>query len=84
MAKYSRENELEIVRLYVDEHKNTNEIAKIFNTYNTTIRRILLRNNVELRSYGVARRRVNLEDIKDKEGTSDFDYFLGLLALMDV
>lgn len=80
MAKYSRENELEIVRLYVDEHKNTNEIAKIFNTYNTTIRRILLRNNVELRSYGVAQRRVNLEDIKDKEGTSDFDYFLGLLA----
>lgn len=78
--KYSEEQEKEIIKLYVEENRNTNEIAKIFGTYNTTIRRILLRNNVEIRSYGVARRKVSLEDIKSKEGTPDFDYFIGLLA----
>lgn len=78
--KYSADKEKEIVRLYTEENKNTVEIAKLFNTYNTTIRRILLRNNVEVRSYGIARRFVELQDIKSKEGTRDFDYFLGLLA----
>lgn len=80
MAKFSKEIESEMVRLYVDENKNTNEIAKIFGTYNTSVRRVLLRNDVLLRSYGVAQRKVNLEDISNKEGTSDFDYFIGLLA----
>lgn len=78
--KFSEDKEKEIVRLYVEENKNTNEIAKIFGTYNTSIRRVLLRNNIEIRSYGVAQRKVQLEDIKSKEGTKDFDYFLGLLA----
>lgn len=78
--KFSEDKEKEIIRLYVEENKNTNEIAKIFNTYNTSIRRVLLRNNVEIRSYGVALRKVQLSDIKSKEGTRDFDYFLGLLA----
>lgn len=80
MRKFSNEIESEMVRLYVDEGKNTNEIAKVFNTYNTSVRRVLIRNNVELRSYGVAQRRVSLQDIKVKEGTPDFDYFIGLLA----
>ena len=78
--KYSKDKELEIIRLYTEENKNTNEIAKIFGTYNTTIRRILVRNNIDIRSYGVAQRKVELEDIKNKENTRDFDYFLGLLA----
>lgn len=78
--KYSKEKEKEIIRLYTEENKNTNEIAKVFNTYNTTIRRILLRNGIELRSYGVAQQKVSLQDITSKEGTQDFDYFLGLLA----
>lgn len=80
MGKFSKEIETEMIRLYVNENKNTNEIAKIFNTYNTSVRRVLLRNNIELRSYGVAQRRVHLKDIKDKEKTPDFDYFIGLLA----
>ena len=78
--KYSEEKEKEIIRLYIEENKNTNEIAKLFNTYNTTIRRILLRNNIELRSYGVAQQKITLQNISSKEGTQDFDYFLGLLA----
>lgn len=78
--KFSEDKEQEIIRLYTEENKNTNEIAKLYNTYNTSIRRVLERNNILIRSYGVAQRKVNLEDIKSKEGTSDFDYFLGLLA----
>lgn len=78
--KFSEDKEQEIIRLYTEEGKNTNEIAKIYGTYNTSIRRVLERNNVEIRSYGVAQRKVELNDIKSKEGTRDFDYFLGLLA----
>lgn len=80
MAKFSKEVEKEMVRLYVDERKNTVEIANIFGTYNTSVRRVLLRNNVEIRSSKEAHKNVCLEDIKDKEGTRDFDYFIGLLA----
>lgn len=78
--KFSDEKEQEIVRLYTEENKNTNELATIFNTYNTSIRRVLLRNNIKPRTYGVALRKIELEDIKSKEGTPDFDYFIGLLA----
>lgn len=78
--KFSEEKEQEIIRLYTEEGKNTNEIAKIYGTYNTSIRRVLERNNVEIRSYGIAQRKIELSDIKSKEGTRDFDYFLGLLA----
>lgn len=78
--KFSEDIEKEIIRLYVEENKNTNEIASIFGTYNTSVRRVLLRNNIEIRSYGVAQRFVELDDIKSKEGSRDFDYFLGLLA----
>ena len=35
--KFSDETEREIIRLYVEESKNTNEIASIFGTYNTSI-----------------------------------------------
>lgn len=78
--KFSDEKEFEIIRLYTEENKNTNEIAKIFDTYNTSIRRVLLRNNIPIRSYGEAQRKISLQDVKSKEGTKDFDYFLGLLA----
>lgn len=78
--KFSEEKEKEIIRLYTEENKNTNEIAQLFQTYNTSIRRVLQRNNVTIRSNAEAKRRVSLEDIKQKEGTRDFDYFLGLLA----
>ncbi len=78
--KFNEEKEKEIVRLYTEENKSTLEIANIFGTYNTSIRRVLERNNVKIRSYSEAQRFVALEDISLKEGTPDFDYFLGLLA----
>lgn len=78
--KFSKEKEEEIIRLYTKENKNTVEIANIFDTYNTSIRRVLKRNNIKIRSNSEARRFIELEDISSKEGTQDFDYFLGLLA----
>lgn len=77
--KFSKDKEDEIIRLYI-QGKNTNQIAKLYNTYNTSIRRVLLRNNIEIRPNGADRRKVELSDIKQKESTRDFDYFLGLLA----
>lgn len=77
--KYTKEQELEIVRLYVEDGKNQKEIAEIFGTYNTTIRRILLRNNIEVLGNSERQRKINLSDIKPKEGTDAFDYFLGVL-----
>lgn len=77
--KFSSELESNMIKLYLDG-KNTNEIAKIFGTYNTSVRRVLLRNNIELRSSSEAHRVVNLEDIKSKENTPEFDYFIGLIA----
>lgn len=78
--KFSEDKEKEIIRLYTEEHKNTVEIADIFSTYNTSIRRVLERNSVKIRSYSESHRFVELEDISSKEGTNDFDYFIGLLA----
>lgn len=78
--KFSEDKEKEIIRLYTEEGKNTVEIANIFNTYNTSIRRVLKRNNIKIRSNSEAHRVVELEDISSKESTRDFDYFIGLLA----
>lgn len=78
--KFSDEDINEIIRLYVEEEKTTVEIASKFGTYNTSIKRVLERYNIPIRGVGVARRTIKLEDIKSKEGTDDFDYFIGLLA----
>lgn len=49
--KFNKEKEKEIIRLYTEEAKSTLEIAKIFGTYNTSIRRVLERNDIKIRSY---------------------------------
>mgnify|MGYP001378882525 CR=1 FL=1 len=43
-------NEEQIVDLYVNECKSTYEIAQIFKTYPNKIRRVLIRNNVEMKN----------------------------------
>ena len=77
---YTSEVKDKIVELYSKEHKNTVEIAKMFNTYNTTIRRILIERKVPLVSIGERLRKVTLDSIKNQEGSPNFDYFLGILA----
>lgn len=68
-------NEQEIVEKY-NNGQNTLSLAKELKTYNTTIRRILLRNNVKIRSYSEAQRRVKYNPFSLEKS----QYWLGLLA----
>lgn len=80
VEKFSKEKENEIIKMYVNENKTQKEIANYFGTYNTSIRRVLLRNNITIRSNSELLSFVKLENLKNKEGTESFDYFLGILA----
>lgn len=59
--------------------RNTNSIAKEFGTYNTSIRRILLKNNVKLRSYSEANATFKGNPFKDLSNRNVM-YWLGILA----
>jgi len=77
-TKFSEEKEKEIIRLY-KEGMNQKEIGKLYNTYNTSIKRVLERNNVPKRDRAHDRRSVNknpFEDLSSKE----VQYWLGYLA----
>jgi len=72
-------DEINIVNLY-KQGKTQNEIAKIYNTYNTSIRRILLRNNIIPRNpkkIGEDRRLVKGNPFLNSPHK---DYWIGLLA----
>ena len=71
----SKVKENYIIKLY-NKGKTQKEIARIFKTYNTTIRRVLLRNNIKIRSNS------EIQSFIDKNpfsNNSKSDYFLGLL-----
>lgn len=68
-------NEQEIVEKY-NNGQNTLSLAKELKTYNTTIRRILLRNNVKIRSYSEAQCKVKYNPFSLEKS----QYWLGLLA----
>lgn len=75
----------DIIQMY-NEGKSCEFIAAKFNCNRTTIayqlknRGIILRPKQGLKHSINTRRLVNLETIKSKEGTSEFDYILGILA----
>jgi len=75
--KYSPERVLEIIRLF-NEGMSPTEIAKKFNTYNTTIRRILIRNNITPTTYGETQKLVKGNPFKDL--SSEAQYWIGMLA----
>lgn len=76
MSKFTTEKEFEIVRLY-RSGKSQKEIAQIYNTFNTSIRRVLLRNKVLIRSNSRVNRLCKHNPFKRNDEKSD--YFLGLL-----
>lgn len=45
-----------IIHMYVDENKSTYEIAEFFNTYPNKIRRVLVKNGVELKDKSEAQK----------------------------
>lgn len=71
-------NEKEIV-LWYKKGLNTKEIADKLGTYSTTIRRILIRNQVELRSVLDMARRYSRTNIFEENLSREEFYFLGLL-----
>lgn len=73
--KYSKERETEIVNMYLNG-KSQKEIADYFGTYNTTIRRILIRNNIRLRSNKELSNRLVKNPFSDDNISM---YYLGLL-----
>lgn len=74
--KFSKEKELEIITMYKGG-KNTKEISKIFNTFNTSIRRVLLRNNIKIRTSDKVLRLCKHNPFRRNDEYSE--YFLGLL-----
>lgn len=74
--KFSKEKEKAIIRLYL-QGKSQTEIAKIYNTYNTSIRRVLLRNNILLRHPANIHRLCKHNPFKKNDENSE--YFLRLL-----
>ena len=76
MAKVTEELRKEFIRLYEEEKMSSSQIGKLYHVDRTTVLYHLKKNNVNVRSI----RKVDLADIKEKEGTPDFYYFIGILA----
>lgn len=78
--KFSIEKEQKIVELYKQGY-NTVEIGKFFNTYNTSIRRVLIRNHIKLISYSERMSYLELNEkfLNPNNLTKEEEYFLGLL-----
>ena len=76
MSKFSKEKEENILRMY-KEGKSQKEIANYYRTFNTSIRRVLLRNNIILRGNNKIQRLCKHNPFKRNDEFSE--YFLGLL-----
>lgn len=74
--RFPLEKEQEIIKLY-KSGKTQKEIADVFNTFNTSIRRVLLRNDIIPRSGSKVARLCKHNPFKKHDEYSE--YFLGLL-----
>lgn len=81
MSKNNKPWPVEIQNYIVEQYKlgrNTMDLAKEFNSYNTSIRRILIKNNVELISTADRLRKVKNNPFNDLNN-SDVQYWIGYL-----
>lgn len=76
MKKFNQEKEQKILSMY-REGKTQKEIADYFNTYNTSIRRVLLRNGIIPKGNDIQQRLCKHNPFKKNDEYSN--YFLGLL-----
>lgn len=76
MRKRLEINDQELIKLYLDNKLSTCQIGKLLGIDRGVVRYRLKCNGISCRP----RASVFLEDIKSKEGTPEFDYFLGILA----
>lgn len=75
--KFSEEQLQEIKRLYEQEQLSTTQIGEIFQTSRSVINYNLKKLNVNVRPRG---KKFNIDTIKNKLNTPEFEYFLGILA----
>lgn len=75
-CSFSKEKEIEIIKLYKQGYTQK-EIASKFNTFNTSIRRVLLRNKVKIRGNSKIQTYCKHNPFKNNDEYSE--YFLGLL-----
>lgn len=76
MGKITESILKDCIRLYFEEGKSMVEIGRILNLDRSSI-------TYQFKKHGlVARpvRKINLEDFQEKEGTFNFDYFIGIIA----
>lgn len=64
-------------RLYEQEQLSTTQIGEIFQTSRSVINYNLKKLNVNIRPRG---KKFNIDTVKDKLNTPEFEYFLGILA----
>lgn len=76
MRKFSEEKELEIINLYKRGYTQK-EIAAIYKTFNTSIRRVLVRNNIRIRGISKQNRLCKHNPFKRHDEWSE--YYIGLL-----
>ena len=75
--KFNEEQLQEIKRLYEQEQLSTTQIGQIFQTSRSVINYNLKKLNVNVRPRG---KKFNIDTIKNKLNTPEFEYFLGILA----
>ena len=75
--KFSEEQLQEIKRLYEQEQLSTTQIGQIFQTSRSVINYNLKKLNVNIRPRG---KKFNIDTVKNKLNTPEFEYFLGILA----
>ena len=76
MKKFNQQKEQKILSMY-KQGKTQKEIAEYFGTFNTSIRRVLLRNNIIPKGNDIQQRLCKHNPFK--RGDEYSDYFLGLL-----
>lgn len=79
MARFSQEKEQDILEKY-KSGMSTLQIAKIHGTYNTSIRRVLIRHGVTIRSYSEAQPKKVTSNPFEDLSNFDVQYWLGYLA----
>lgn len=79
IRRFSNDKELEIISLY-QKGLNQKEIALKYNTFNTSIRRVLLRHNIPIRSTFKTQRLCKHNPFRKYSKHDEYtEYFLGLL-----
>lgn len=78
MGKFSKEKDEQIVKMY-KEGKNQVEIAEYFNTFNTSIRRVLLRHNIKVLTNSERQRKISPLFFNDYSN-KNIQYWLGVIA----